>query len=182
MKKNQKVTKKKKKKKKRKNEGFKVEGMKEQEEEEGVVSTIDEDTDKEENNTHDKDEKENENEETVEDEIIAGENNSISVSRSTSTYCVQKSQAKAKLINLLLSVDNFSDQYSVLKSFLYSPQLKEHVKELQIDQTEERIKIESFDNLAEIMSYSSPKKKKILILVRKLFRIVYWHLLMVIFL
>ena len=43
--------------------------------------------------------------------------------------------------------------------FLYSPQLKDHVKELQIDQTEERIKIESFDNLAEIMSYSSPKKK-----------------------
>ena len=37
--------------------------------------------------------------------------------------------------------------------------MKDHVKELQIDQTEERIKIESFDNLAEIMSYSSPKKK-----------------------
>ena len=43
--------------------------------------------------------------------------------------------------------------------FFILTQLKEHVKELQIDQTEERIKIESFDNLAEIMSYSSPKKK-----------------------
>ena len=37
----------------------------------------------------------------------------------------------------MLSIDNFSDQCSVLKSFLYLPQLKEHVKELQIDQTEE---------------------------------------------
>ena len=59
----------------------------------------------------------------------------------------------------MLSIDSFSDQCSALKPFLYLPQLKEHVKELQIDQIEERIKIESFDNLAEIMSYSSSKKK-----------------------
>ena len=133
--------------------------MKEQQEEEGVMSTNDEETDEEGNNIHDNDEEENENEETMEDESIDGENNSISVSRSTLRYRMQKLRAKAKLINTLLSINNFSDQCSVLKSFLYSPQLKEHVKELQIDQTEERIKIESFDNLAEIMLYSSPKKK-----------------------
>eukprot|EP00957_Ditylum_brightwellii_P009945 750213-Ditylum_brightwellii.AAC.1 len=62
-----------------------------EQEEEGVVNTIDEDTDEEENNIYDKDEEENENDETMEDESIADENNSISVSRSTSTYHIQKS-------------------------------------------------------------------------------------------
>eukprot|EP00957_Ditylum_brightwellii_P203051 15333028-Ditylum_brightwellii.AAC.1 len=38
-----------------KNEGFKVEEMKEQQEELGVMSTNDEDTDEEGNNLHDKD-------------------------------------------------------------------------------------------------------------------------------
>eukprot|EP00957_Ditylum_brightwellii_P108366 8267019-Ditylum_brightwellii.AAC.1 len=83
--------------------------MKEQQEDEGMISTSDEDTDEEENNVHDKDEEENENDETLEDESIAGENNSISVSRSTSMYPSQKSQAKANLINALLFIDNFSD-------------------------------------------------------------------------
>ena len=95
--------------------------MKEQEQEEGVVSTIGEDTREEENNIYDKDDEENENDETMDDESIAGENNSISVSRSTSTYCVQKSQAKAKLINTFLSIDNFSDQCSVLNFFILTP-------------------------------------------------------------
>eukprot|EP00957_Ditylum_brightwellii_P166073 12643978-Ditylum_brightwellii.AAC.1 len=84
--------------------------MKEQQEEERVTSKNDEETDEEGNNNHDKDEEENENDETMEDEIIDGENNSISVSRSTSTYRVQKSCAKAKLIYTLLSTNNFSDQ------------------------------------------------------------------------
>eukprot|EP00957_Ditylum_brightwellii_P035521 2693417-Ditylum_brightwellii.AAC.1 len=51
-----------------KNEGFKGEQMKEQQEEEGIVSTIDENIGKEENNIHGKDGEENENDETMEDE------------------------------------------------------------------------------------------------------------------
>eukprot|EP00957_Ditylum_brightwellii_P175161 13335639-Ditylum_brightwellii.AAC.1 len=71
--------------------------MKEQQEEEGAMSINDEDRDEEGNKT-------------MEDESIDGEINIISVSRSASMYCVQKSRAKAKLINTLLSSDNFSDQ------------------------------------------------------------------------
>eukprot|EP00957_Ditylum_brightwellii_P046588 3534438-Ditylum_brightwellii.AAC.1 len=84
--------------------------MKEQQEEEGVMSINDEDAYEEGSNIHDKDEEKNENEETMEDESIDDKNNSYSVSRSTSTYHIQKSSARAKLINTLLSIDNFSDQ------------------------------------------------------------------------
>eukprot|EP00957_Ditylum_brightwellii_P122059 9308734-Ditylum_brightwellii.AAC.1 len=65
--------------------------MKNQEEEEWVVSAIDEDTDDKENNIYDKDAEENKNDETMEDDSIAAENNSISVPRNTSTYHMQKS-------------------------------------------------------------------------------------------
>eukprot|EP00957_Ditylum_brightwellii_P149317 11371942-Ditylum_brightwellii.AAC.1 len=71
--------------------------MKEQKEEEGVMSTNNEETDDKGYNIHDKDEEEKENKETMEDESIDGRNNSISVSRSTSMYRSQKSHAKAKL-------------------------------------------------------------------------------------
>eukprot|EP00957_Ditylum_brightwellii_P097967 7462025-Ditylum_brightwellii.AAC.1 len=52
------------------NEGFEVEEIKEQQEEGGVVSTIDEDTYEKGNNMHDKDQEENENYKTMKDEII----------------------------------------------------------------------------------------------------------------
>eukprot|EP00957_Ditylum_brightwellii_P008651 656533-Ditylum_brightwellii.AAC.1 len=95
--------------------------MKEQQEEEWSMSTNDEETEKEGNNIHAKDKEENENEEIMEDESIDGKNNNISVSRSTPKHHMQKSYAKAKLINTLLSIDKFSDQCSVLKSFYNHP-------------------------------------------------------------
>eukprot|EP00957_Ditylum_brightwellii_P020369 1536979-Ditylum_brightwellii.AAC.1 len=65
--------------------------MEQQEEKEDVASAIDEDTDEKENNIQDKDEEENENDEKIEDESITSENNTFSVSRSTSMYHIQKS-------------------------------------------------------------------------------------------
>ena len=60
----------------------------------------------------------------------------------------------------MISAGNFEKQCYLLKSFLSSPELKEHVKMLRIYQPEDEMKIKSFDNLAKVMYLSSPKKKK----------------------
>jgi hypothetical protein len=62
-----------------KKEGFEVKG---------VGSTINEDIDKEQNIFHDKEEEEGDNDEVMKDDSKADENNSISVSRNSSAYCV----------------------------------------------------------------------------------------------
>jgi hypothetical protein len=64
------------------------------------------------------------------------------------------------LIQTLISAGNFEKQCYLLKSFLSSPELKEHVQKLRIYQPEDEMKIKSFDNLAKVMSLSSPKKKR----------------------
>jgi len=76
------------------------------------------------------------------------------------SYRKKKFRKKTILIQTLISAGNFEKQCDLLKSFLSSPELKEHVKMLRIYQPEDEMKIESFDNLAKVMSLSSPKKKK----------------------
>ena len=76
------------------------------------------------------------------------------------TSCHMKKCGKKLLIQTLISSGNFDDQCYLLKSFLSSPELKEHVHKLRIYQPEDEMKIESFDNLAKVMSLSSPKKKR----------------------
>ncbi len=107
----------------------------------------------------------NNNECTEEEEIIINTDmdtqNSTLNSKSTSsgTLRKQKSRAKSKLVDTILSFGNFEDQCSLLESFLHASQLKDHFKKLQIMNPDDKVKIDSFNNLAHIMSHSSPTKK-----------------------
>jgi hypothetical protein len=76
------------------------------------------------------------------------------------SYCKKKYRKITILIQTLISVGNVEKQCYLPKSFLSSPELKEHVQKLRTYQPEDEIKIKSFDNLAKIMSLSSPKKKR----------------------
>ena len=76
------------------------------------------------------------------------------------------------MIQTLLSSGNFDDQCYLLKSFLSSTELKQHVLKLRIYQPEDEMKIKSFDNLAKVMSLSSPKKKTNITNEKNIFKIV----------
>jgi len=82
-----------------------------------------------------------------------------SVSSVSSSLRVKKLRAKALIISSLTSVGSFRDQCSLLKSVLSSPVLEKHVTQLRIQNSKDQVKIESFDNLAELLSFSSPPKR-----------------------
>ena len=112
------------------------------------------------NDVHDKDD--NNDDENEECDV-----NDINEEKSSR---LKKFRKKTILIQTLISVGNFEKQCDLLKSFLSSPELKEHVKMLRIYQPEDEMKIKSFDNLAKVMSLSSPKKKKSLTNEKKCFQ------------
>ena len=81
------------------------------------------------------------------------------VSKCESIYRTRKWCSKMKMIKTLISCGSFNDQCDVLESFLMDSQLEEHRSKLNIFNQKDSLKIESFDNIAKIMSYSSPQKK-----------------------
>ena len=103
----------------------------------------------------------------------------MGITTSESRGCYKKSRTKAKMIKTLLSGGNFEDQCGILKSFLMDSQLKEHAKKLNIFNARDTFKIETFDNIASIMSHSSPNKKGNLNVHKKCFRIVWLHQLLI---
>eukprot|EP00957_Ditylum_brightwellii_P061807 4690620-Ditylum_brightwellii.AAC.1 len=70
--------------------------MEEKDGEEGVGRKISEDMHDEENNIHDKEEEEDDNGKITMDENNGDQNNTISVSTSSSTHPIQKLHAKSK--------------------------------------------------------------------------------------
>ena len=92
------------------------------------------------------------------------------VSKCESIYRTRKWRSKMKMIKTLISCGNFNDQCDVLESFLMDSQLEEHRSKLNIFNQKDSLKIESFDNIAKIMSYSSPQKKGNLEVNKKMFQ------------
>ena len=98
----------------------------------------------------------NDSVESDDDAIAEGHS---SVSSVSSTPRMKKLRAKASIISSLTSFGTFPQQCSLLKSVLSSPELEMHVNELKIQNSEDQVKIESFDHLAKCLSFSSSKKK-----------------------
>ena len=101
------------------------------------------------------------------------EGNNVSTCESINRF--KKCCTKVKMMKTLFSCGNFHDQCGVLESFLMDPKLKEHRKKLNVLNEKDSLKIETFDNIAKIMSHSSPNKKGNLEVNKKYFRIVYLH-------